>query len=67
MMLVVTRKVGESIRISDNISVTVADVRGGRVRISIDAPREIPIARQECLLRQAGKEVPQGELASAAS
>ena len=48
-MLVVSRKVGESIQISDNIHVTVSAVRGGRVRISIDAPRSIPVVRHECL------------------
>jgi len=46
-MLVVSRKVGESIQISDNIHVTVSNVKGGRVRICIDAPRSIPVVRQE--------------------
>ena len=50
-MLVLTRKMGESIQIDDNISVTVSEVRGGRVRLSIDAPRSIRIVRKEVLER----------------
>ena len=46
-MLVLTRKLGESIRIGDEILVRVVDVQGGAVRIAIDAPREIPVHREE--------------------
>lgn len=46
-MLVLSRKIGESIKISDNITVRVADVRGDIVRIAIDAPHEIKIYRGE--------------------
>lgn len=49
-MLVLSRKVGETIQISDNISVTVTEVRGGRVRLSINAPKSVRIVRQEILL-----------------
>jgi carbon storage regulator len=48
-MLVLSRKVGESIQISSDIRITVTQVRGGRVRLSIDAPPGIRIARQEIL------------------
>lgn len=51
-MLVLSRKKGESIQIADDIVVTVSDVRGGRVRISIDAPRSVRIARSEILERE---------------
>ena len=50
-MLVLSRKAGESIQIDDNIFVTVSEVKGGRVRLSIDAPRSIRIVRQEILER----------------
>ncbi|MEZ6124753.1 MAG: carbon storage regulator [Planctomycetaceae bacterium] len=50
-MLVLSRKTGESIQIADNIFVTVSDVKGGRVRLSIEAPAEIRIVRQEVLER----------------
>lgn len=46
-MLTLTRNVGETIIIGDNIEVTVAEVRGNTVRLSINAPREIRILREE--------------------
>ena len=48
-MLILSRKPGESIQISDNISVTVSEVKGGRVRLSIEAPKNVRIVRQEIL------------------
>ena len=55
-MLVLSRKRGESIQIDDNIFVTVAEVKGGRVRLSIDAPRSVRIVRKEVLDRDFGEE-----------
>ena len=46
-MLVLTRRVDESIAIGDSIVVTVLGVEGDRVKIGIAAPRDIPIMRQE--------------------
>ena len=46
-MLVLTRKFGESIIISDHIKLTITDIRGDRVRIGIDAPREVGVLRGE--------------------
>jgi carbon storage regulator len=46
-MLVLTRKLGESIRIGDEIAVRVVDIQGGAVRLAIEAPREIPVHREE--------------------
>lgn len=46
-MLTLTRTVGETIIIGTNIKVAVAEVRGNTVRLSIDAPREIKILREE--------------------
>lgn len=46
-MLVLTRKRDESIIIGDDIKVTIVEVRGDQVKIGIDAPRSIPVHREE--------------------
>ena len=47
MMLVLSRKSGEAIVISDNIVVTVLEVKGGRVKLGFTAPGDTPIHRSE--------------------
>ena len=46
-MLILTRKSGESIRIGDEISVSVIEIRGNQVRLGISAPRDVAVHRQE--------------------
>ena len=46
-MLVLSRQRDESLIIGDNVVVTVVDVRGDKVRLGIEAPREIPVHRRE--------------------
>ena len=46
-MLVLSRQRDESIVIGDNIVITVVDIRGDKVRLGIDAPKEVPVHRQE--------------------
>lgn len=46
-MLILTRKVGETIKIGDNIEVTVLGVKGNQVRVGVNAPREVPVHREE--------------------
>jgi len=46
-MLVLSRKSNESIIINNNITVTVVEIRGDKVRLGIVAPKEIPVHRQE--------------------
>lgn len=46
-MLVLSRKVGESVCIGENIYVKVVSVEGGRVKLSFDCPLETPIHREE--------------------
>ena len=48
-MLVLARKVGQSIVISDNIELLVIEVRGDQVRLGIEAPKSIPVHRKELL------------------
>ena len=47
VMLVLTRKLKESIRIGDNITITVLRVKGNTVRIGIEAPRDVRVVRGE--------------------
>ncbi len=46
-MLVLSRRVGERILIDGQIAVTVVEVRGGQIRLGIEAPRQIPVWREE--------------------
>ena len=46
-MLVLTRKVGEELVIGDNITVKIVEITSGKVRIAIDAPREVKVDRKE--------------------
>lgn len=55
-MLVLTRKANESIHIGDDITVTVVEVRGDRVRLGFVAPKVVPIAREEVSWRKTVKE-----------
>lgn len=48
-MLVLSRRVGESIVIGDDVTVTVLEVRGDVVRVGIDAPRRVDVQRAELL------------------
>jgi len=47
-MLILTRKKGEAIAIGDHIQIQVLNVKGGQVRIGIDAPRDVHINREDC-------------------
>jgi carbon storage regulator len=49
-VLVLSRKKNEVIRIDDNIKVTVVAIRGGKVRLGIEAPSEIRVHREEVYL-----------------
>ena len=46
-MLVLSRKLNESIVIGDNIEITVAEIRGDRIRLAVKAPKEVPVNRRE--------------------
>ena len=57
-MLVLTRKTNQSIMIGDEIEITVLAVSGEKVRIGIEAPRDIPVFRQEVYAGRARSEGP---------
>jgi carbon storage regulator len=50
-MLVLSRTVGKSIIINDNVEITVLEVQGSSVRLGINAPKEVSIHREEIYLR----------------
>jgi carbon storage regulator len=50
-MLALTRKVGESIIIDDNVEITVISVHGDQIKLGIEAPRNIAIHRKEIYLQ----------------
>jgi len=46
-MLILTRRVGETLKIGDDVNVTVLGVKGNQVRIGVDAPKEVAVHREE--------------------
>jgi len=54
-MLVLSRKLGEKIYIGENVCITVVDIDRGKIRLGIEAPRDVPIYRQELLPGKAGE------------
>ncbi|MEL0102622.1 MAG: carbon storage regulator CsrA [Gammaproteobacteria bacterium] len=50
-MLILTRRVGESLRIGDEVSVTVLGIKGSQVRIGVNAPKSVSVHREEVYAR----------------
>ena len=46
-MLILTRKVNESLLVGDDVKLTVLGIKGGQIRIGISAPRDVAVHRQE--------------------
>lgn len=55
-MLILTRKSGETITIGENIQIRVLGIKGGQVRIGVDAPREVSVNREEVFERVQAEE-----------
>ena len=51
-MLILTRRVDESLVIGDNVTVTILGVKGNQVRIGVDAPRDVTVHREELAQKQ---------------
>jgi carbon storage regulator len=55
-MLILTRRVGETLMIGDQVTVTVLGVKGNQVRMGINAPKDLAVHREEIFQRLQGKD-----------
>ena len=46
-MLILTRRIGEALKVGDDVSVTVLGIKGSQVRLGINAPKDVPVHREE--------------------
>jgi carbon storage regulator len=60
-MLILTRRVGETLMIGEEVTVTVLGVKGNQVRIGVNAPKEIGVHREEIYEKIKAEKVMEGE------
>jgi len=65
-MLILTRRVGETVMIGDNVTVTVLGVKGNQVRVGVNAPREVAVHREEIFDRIKREEFGDGDASNEA-
>lgn len=66
-MLILTRRVGETLMIGDQVTVTVLGVKGNQVRLGVDAPKDVAVHREEIYRRIQGERSEGAEKLPAAS
>ena len=64
-MLILTRRIGETLNIGDDIQVTVLGVKGNQVRLGVNAPKTVPVHREE-IYQRIKKEKESGQDATSA-
>ena len=60
-MLILTRRIGESVIINEDITVTVLGIKGNQIRVGIDAPRHVSVHREEIYQRMKTEELEEEE------
>ena len=60
-MLILTRRVNESLVIGDNVTVTILGVKGNQVRIGVNAPRDVSVHREELTHKDDATSSPQAD------
>ena len=65
-MLILTRRVGETVMIGDDITVTISGIKGNHVRLGVNAPKEVSVHREEVFdrIQQARTEATEGRVAN---
>ncbi|MHB8345980.1 MAG: carbon storage regulator CsrA [Acidiferrobacterales bacterium] len=65
-MLILTRRIGETVKIGDTIDVMILGVKGNQVRIGVNAPKDVPVHREEIYSRIKEEQHQQNDLPRAA-
>ncbi len=59
-MLILTRRIGETLNIGDDIQVTVLGIKGNQIRLGINAPKDVPVHREEIYERIRHDDIEEG-------